>query len=307
MAQRRAFDRYYAKPQSCDEIARIAETLLVRGQCVDVLPTPIERLFEIARVEELVLPAPDERGFLTRLQSEAQQAFKIMVQKVRGAADLRRRVVYITPNDSKPRTQFVRGHELGHQVLPWHTINGGYVDDNTTLSQAVREVFEAEANLFSSEINFQGRYFLPRARDYRPSFSSVFELARLHGASYHATFWRFVEGQDSPTAGLIFYPSDIWDSRTQLPIFRLWKVVRSPSFERRFGCIQFDDVLHGDHPWIAGFVNRSVAESTMNLVTERSKTTFMWESWWNCYALFVMLRKRPTFHFVGQVLTSNKN
>lgn len=307
MAHRGMLDTNYARPESSDEIARIAEVLLVRGHCIDVLPTPLERLFEISRIEELTLPAPEERSFFAQLQRDTQAAIRTWMQKIRGVADLRQRVVYIAPDHSRPRRHFVRGHELGHQVLPWHRVKGGYVDDNSTLKPQVKILFEAEASLFSSEIIFQGRHFVPRARDYRASFSSIFHLSGMHGASNHATFWRFVEEQDEPVAGLAFYPSDMWDPHAQRPIFHLWKIVSSTPFKRRFGAMAFDYRLPPDHPWLEGLTQGGVAEGTMAISCDGSSSIFLWESWWNNYALLVMLRKRPVLHFVGQALASDKN
>src|ERR1700683_4333936 len=121
------------RPESHDEISRLVRRLLIKANALDVLPTPIERLFEVARIQQIEdLPEPDS-SFLESLGERGLNAFFVAKQKIRGMADLRQRVVYIPKNDKKPRILFAQGHELGHQCMTWHNIEPAYQDDDHSL------------------------------------------------------------------------------------------------------------------------------------------------------------------------------
>lgn len=190
---------FHVRPDSEHEIVHLAQKTLLRADCIDILPTPLAILYEQARVKTYDLPAVDEMPSL-RLAAGARDLLRTALQKIRGIADLRRRAVYLPQGDRNHRRNFAKGHELGHQVIPWHKIGRDCVDTDATLSPDVREIFEAKANLFSSEIIFQGKHFRRRALDYKPTLDAVFLLADQHGASRQATLWKFTEEQDFPVA-----------------------------------------------------------------------------------------------------------
>src|SRR5688572_10049881 len=176
--------KLYVRPDSELDVAEKARILLVRSECLGVLPTPIDRLFEVAKVSEVEL----DRSEMLSLWSGFSESAKRLVtgamgiiSQIRGAADLRKRVIFMPRDDSKPRILFARAHELGHLVLPWHHLNEDYLDSDKTLSPRVNHRFEMEANLFAAETFFQGRRFRDMARDYRPDFGSAVELAKVHG------------------------------------------------------------------------------------------------------------------------------
>src|SRR5436853_2052499 len=185
--------KLYIRPQSEAEVAHKANGLLIRGDCVGVLPTPVEQLYDVAKVKEVKLDRSEAASIWSRFSERARRLVMGAMNQVRGAADLKKRVVFVPQDDTKPRLLFARAHELGHQVLDWHYLNSDYLDSNRMLSPYWKDQFEVEANLFAAETMFQGRRFQDMARQYRPEFASIFELARRHGASRHATFWRFVE------------------------------------------------------------------------------------------------------------------
>ena len=186
------------RPESEPRLSEFAQKLLRRADATGVLPTPLDRLFEIAKVTNIA-ELPDE-SFLRTLSDKAKGIFKSAKQKLRGIADLRQRATYI-PRDSNPaRERFVRAHELGHQVIPWHDIDPTYLDNSESLSPDAKATFEQEANFFGAEIIFQGPGFRTLARDYQPSFDAVFVLSDQHAASKQSTAWRFVEEQDEAVA-----------------------------------------------------------------------------------------------------------
>lgn len=278
---------FHVRPDSEHEIVQLAQKTLLRANCIDVLPTPLDVLYERARVKAVDLPPPDEMPTL-RLADGARNLLRSALQKIRGIADLRNRAVYLPQGDNNHRRYFAKGHELGHQLIPWHKIGRDCIDTDATLSPTVRKTFEAEANLFSSEIIFQGKHFRRRARDYKPTFDAVFLLADQHGASRQATIWKFTEEQDCPVACFFYYPQEHSDA------LRLWRTVRSPSFQTKFCDLDIPPSLLTNHPWAAAREFRELLEGDISLARSTGrKIRFVWHAWWNEYALVVLIRTRP--------------
>lgn len=277
---------FHVRPDSEHEIVQLAQKTLLRADCIGVLPTPLGVLYEQARVKSFDLPPVDEMLPL-RLAVGARDLLQSGLQKIRGIADLRRRAVYLPHGDTNHRRTFAKGHELGHQLIPWHQVGQDCVDTNATLSPDVEETFEAEASLFSSEVIFQGKYFRRLARDYKPTLDAVFLLADQHCASRQATLWKFTEEQDFPVACLFYYPMRYSDD------LKLWKTVRSPSFRSKLCDIDIPPLLPANHPWAAAREFRELFEGDISLAkSNKRKVNFLWHSWWNKYALVVLIRTR---------------
>jgi len=296
--------KLYVPPDSGREIRERARALLVRGDCLGILPTPIEHLYKVAKIEEVELDQQEMGPIWERFSQTARNMVTGLLNRVRGAADLKKRVVFMPQNDTASRIRFARAHELGHQELPWHYLNHEYLDDNQTLSPRIAGKFEVEANLFAAEALFQGERFRELAEQHRPEFASIFELARMHGSSRHATFWRFVEMHDEPVAGLVYYParSDSSSESIQADLI-LQNVVRSTRFSDRFGQLTFEGRLGFQHEWVQARLSSS--EPSMGEVpfmVNGAIELFLWEAFWNGYCLLVLVRRRPALRFVGGLM-----
>lgn len=295
--------KWHVRPDSGQEIVDRARILLVRADSLGVLPTPIHRLYDFAKVGEIELNREEASSFLSKFTQRAKDAILGIINQVRGAADLKKRVVFVPQGDTKPRILFARAHELGHQVLPWHNLNEDYLDSQQTLSPSIKNRFEIEANLFAAEVIFQGARFQQMARQYRPDFVSVMDLARRHGASKQATFWHFVEVHDEAVAGMTFYPIDKESGPQGLQTgLVMYKFVRSAAFARRYGSITFDARLGIQHEWAqACFAARQSISGEMFLPVDGRDEAFLWEAFWNRHALMVMVRRRPILHSISHI------
>ncbi len=293
--------RIIVRPESEPRISDLVEKLIRKADAEGVLPTPIDRLFEIAKItniEEL----PDQ-AFLETLSEQTKGFFRSAMQKLRGIADLREKTTYI-PRDQNPgRELFVKAHELGHQVMPWHAIDTAYLDDNELLSPGGKILFEQEANLFGAETIFQGNRFRALARDFQPNFSAIFHLAEQHGASRQSTAWRFVEEQDEAVALLPYYPTSAIDEHGNR-VLSLWRSVGSLSFNQRFANIDLPAVVRTGHPWVAARDVEDPCSGNETLLVDGQSVAFEWHSWWNTYTLFVLLRRKPRLSAVGSWLKS---
>ena len=281
------------RPESADVVSEYARRVLRAADAIGQLPTPIDDLLAAAEIGNLKIDEEVKQSFSARLIGAARQEFDSMWQKIRGIADLRERVTYVDENTTQPRIRFAKGHELGHEVLPWHHLNPGRFDDEKSLTWEAEEIFDTEANFFSAEVIFQGNNFTPLVRDYTVSFDSIFHLADMHEASRHATAWRYVEEQDESVA-LVTY----WPSKFNSEILRRGKVVASPNFLRKFSDIDLPHQLDPGHDWTTTHASDPMHGDTISLTCGKAAFRFEWEAWWNGYGLLVMLRRKPKLHFV---------
>lgn len=287
------------RPESEPKLCGLAERLVKEADAVGLLPTPLERLFEIAKVTNID-ELPDESFFRT-LPEKTKSFFKSAMQKIRGIADLRERATYVPRDSNTSRERFAKAHELGHQVIPWHEIDPAYLDDAESLGADAKLIFEQEASFFGAEVIFQGRRFRTRSRDYQPNFEAIFELSDQHGASKQATAWRFVEEQDEAVALLQYYPSYALDEEGNT-VLNIWRSIGSPSFIKKYCNTDAPRQLRTGHSWTAARDIGRVCDGTEKLSVDGIETAFQWHAWWNGYALLVLLRHKPRLSIVGQVL-----
>lgn len=291
--------RMGARPESQPKVSDLVEKLLRESDAAGVLPTPLERLFEVTKVTKIT-DLPDAR-FLEALSQKTRGAFKTLMQKLRGIADLRERATYVPRDPNARRERFAQGHELGHQVIPWHNVDAAYLDDAETLSPDAKAIFEREANFFSAEVIFQGPRFRALARDYQSSFQAVFSLADLHNASRQATSWRFVEEQDEEVALVQYYPGNSIDEHGNRA-WNLWLTIASPAFSRRYFGIEIPNHVRAGNPWLAARDLEQICDGIEILNVSGSPTSFQWQAWWNGRALLVFLRRRPRLSVVSGIL-----
>ncbi len=290
--------------ESAPEIIKIADRALRAAGAKGKLPTPVEDLILAAKIIEDKDTEGTVRRFLSSLNESSRSLFRSTLQKVRGIADLRERAVYV-PADTAPRQRFAKGHELGHQVIPWHRIGADrvpafYKDNDYTLSPLVKDLFDIEANFFSSEIIFQGKRFGERVRDYKPSFDAVFMLSDLHGASRQATLRRFVEEQDEVLASISYLPSH-YDRADGFAVLRAPRLIGSLGFNRKYACISLPIQLLPDHPWAEARNSQELCSGEIDLDCNGPSVRFEWQAWWNNYALLVLLRCRPSLSIVSRI------
>jgi len=299
--------KLYVRPDSELEIVEKAQTLLVRAECLGTLPTPIDRLFETAKISEVELDRSEMLSLWTRFSAGAKRMVSGamgIINQIRGAADLRRRVVFMPRDDSRARVFFARAHELGHLALPWHKLNEDYLDSDKTLSHRINERFEIEANLFAAETVFQGARFKEMARQYSPDFASNLELANRHGTSLQATFWRFAEVHDEALAGVTYYPAKKGATAEAVQAgFVIYKFVRSTAFAKRFGSMTVPGRLDAGHEWAtARFARQQPMLGEIPLQFEGRAEPFLWEAFWNGYCLMVLVRRKPVLHSLARLI-----
>ena len=287
------------RPESEPKLSELSRKLIREADAAGILPTPLERLLEVAKVKNID-ELPDET-FLQTLSGKAKGIFIAAKQKLRGIADIREKATYVPKDPNTGRERFAKAHELGHQVIPWHEIDPAYLDDDESLGPSAKGIFEQEANFFGAETIFQGKNFRILARDYQPSFDAIFTLADRHGASKQSTAWRFVEEQDEALALLQYYPGNAIDEHGN-SVLTIWRSVGSPEFTRRFPKLDVPRVIRTGDPWVAARDLNRLCDGNENLLVDGHGVAFQWIAWWNSYTLFVLLRRKPMLSLVGGIL-----
>jgi len=199
----------------------ISESALRRADVLGVIPTPLEEVARTAGVRDIVdiSQLPDD------IVAKKPSAWRRIV----GAYLFREAVQFIDRSQSDCRERFTIGHETGHKIVPWH--GPSYkIDDEDGLFREARIQLEAEANLVSSYLIFQGMGFMREALAYEVSIETPLFLADRYGASRHAAIHYYAEHHPDPIAVAIVgrYPG----LSRRVPV---WNVVASPAFFPNFG------------------------------------------------------------------------
>ncbi len=103
-----------------------------------------------------------------------------------------RKRILIDKEVPEKKHRWIEGHEIGHDVLPWHqTVMFG--DDDQTITPACHAAIEAEANFAAGQLLFLRNRFIEQARSLPMEFRSVQNLNRVFGNTMSTTLWRYVE------------------------------------------------------------------------------------------------------------------
>lgn len=212
------------------EIGRLTERLLRRADVSGRLPTPVD---DIVAAADLKQPSESllTESAISDVPRHLQAAMRKLRFRVEAVLDRHAREVHVSPDiQHEGRRRFKQVHEVAHDILPWQR-EMGYADDNMTLSWTTRVLFEQEANQGGAELLFQRELFANMASDYKIGFGAVIDLADRFGASYHATFRRYVETHKHPMAGLVLDSSPC----QREPIgYRRREAVNSPAWAERY-------------------------------------------------------------------------
>lgn len=304
MKVRSLSDSIVLRPDSHTAIRSEAKKLLKRARAVGIHPTPIDALLRASKVEEFDQVEEAKKSFIKGAPAAMADALDRAWGKLRGFADLKKRAIYVTPDDSRPRVAWTKLHELGHQMLPWQAAIPRFEDDDVSLSDECEETFDHEANCFAAELLFQGDYFLDLANEYRPEFNSVFALSKQFGASNHATARRFADQCDEPVALVSYYPSRFVreDGTRSMRLGRGHSA--SQAFLKKHPSLKLPSELPSDHPWLSAIREGAPAGGRDGFdCGDGTESTLIWEAWWNHYNLLVLLRKPPALDLLGRMFT----
>ncbi len=213
-------------------VQRHADRLLREASAIGRYPTPIDDLLVAAKLtvvdDELL-----NDGILQQFAKKAKAGLatiKSALSKVLGLFEANDRLVLIDRNAPKPRVPFIKLHEAGHGTLPHQSKVFQLIHDcEKTLDHEIADLFEREANVFASEVLFQGEAFSAEAQDHSFGIKVPIALAKKFGASNYSTFRRYVITNHTACCVVVLEPAER-DLKGNL-VFPVRRVVMSKSFK----------------------------------------------------------------------------
>ena len=209
--------------------------LLREASAIGRFPTPIDDLMAAAKltvVDDEVL----NEGFLRAVHQESQgdrRHRQISVEQGAGLFEANDRFVLIDKNAPKPRVPFIKLHEAGHGTMPHQSKLYKIMHDcKKTLEPDIADLFEREANVFASEVLFQGDAFSQEAHAQSFGIKVPIKLAKKFGGSNYATFRRYVI--TNPNACCVVILEPVLDTADGSLSAEVRRVVMSKSFEKIF-------------------------------------------------------------------------
>jgi hypothetical protein len=230
-------------------VLRHADQLLRDASAIGRFPTPIDDIMAAAKltvVDDEVL----SDGFLENFIKKAKATvatIKSALSKVLGLFEANDRFVVIDKNAPKPRVPFIKLHEAGHGTMPHQSKLYKIMHDcEKTLEPDIADLFEREANVFASEVLFQGEAFSQEAHAQSFGIKVPMSLARKYGGSNYATFRRYVISNPHACCVVILEPP-VYATDGSLTA-EVRRVVVSKSFQTIFDAKVLTSTVTDDHP-----------------------------------------------------------
>lgn len=208
-------------PFSRRQIAGLVEAAIVKAGVEGVFPTPLDEVARAAGVSEVLN--------IAELPDDLRVAKPSVLRRILGAYLFRSNTAFVDLNQPRGRQRFIKAHETGHKLIPWHGPSY-HLDDEPRLFRDTEEQLEREANFAAALAIFQGGRFHERALDYENSVKTPILLADEFGASLHATIRFYVEHHPEPLGLAVAGRYSRADGT--VPVFT---AVESRSFRERFG------------------------------------------------------------------------
>jgi hypothetical protein len=267
------------------QILHIVEKRLLKADVAGVFPTPLDRVAQVVGIEEIID------------LSDMPEAMKVKKPKalirVLGAYVFRARTAFVDLSQPSGRVRFIKAHETGHRIIPWHE-ESYYFDDEKRLFRNTEELLELEANLAAAHLIFQGPRFFEKALDFERSLNTPIAIADDFGASLHATIRYYIEHHPDPVAGII-----AGRYRQTNGVVPIWISIESPNFRSVYG--RLTDHLSGGQLRLsegnavsevarAARLDSDVQADHMTLTAENGVSRkFNVEAFFNQRCLFVMV------------------
>jgi Zn-dependent peptidase ImmA (M78 family) len=268
------------------DIDKISHEILKQSGAYDIFPTPIDKIMQyselnIAKDINLSNLSPDILGLLS-------STFKNVLDKIRGILDREKKLIYLDLNQSAFRQNFVKLHEVGHEVLSWQKETLKYLDDDATLDIDVREAFEAEANYFASATLFQQERFLHEMNKLPLGMQTSFQLSKNFGASIHATLRRYIEYTTSRCALLIL---ENFTKNGFAPTCEVRNYFQSANFTKSFGLLNWCSKLDSNCPFVQDyyFKRRYKQDGIITILNKNGSSKFQYHFFNNTYNCFILI------------------
>ncbi|HKC63264.1 MAG TPA: ImmA/IrrE family metallo-endopeptidase [Pyrinomonadaceae bacterium] len=236
-------------PHQLVTVRRHADRLLHEAAALGRFPTPIDDLMAAAKltvVDDEIL----NEGFLQQIMKKAKAGLatvKSALSKVLGLFDADERLVVLDKEVPIPRVPFIKLHEAGHGTLPHQSRIYKFIHDcKKTLDADMTDLFEREANVFASEVLFQGDIFSQEANDRNFGIKVPIALAKQFGASNYSTFRRYVT-TNSQACCVVVLEQIVLDGEGGFTA-NVRRIVTSRSFHAIYDSVSLFSVITASHP-----------------------------------------------------------
>ncbi len=220
------------------EIKQHVDRALKESGAGGVFPTPVGRIIEAAKLSIDQTVSLDDVFFSKLYRAGAK--IRRAVSKVLGLLDVKARRIYLDRTVHKSRQAFVALHETGHETLPWQRDTYAFLEDSEeSLDLDLKDQFEREANVFASEVLFQGDRFRTEAERLPFQLESAIALSKQFGASLYSTLRKYASTSRHPCVLIVYEtPAYLIGSGYGAPLRR---VIPSPAFVEQHGDVKWPE------------------------------------------------------------------
>lgn len=196
-------------PSQRARVRKEAERALREAGVLGVFPTPVNRIMEVARVQEVQGEVLGD-SLINRLRTKAGSALKRALSKVLGLFYASEGLIFIDQALHVMKKRFVRLHESAHGFLPWQRPMYAVVEDcEKSLDAESADAFDREANVFASEVLFQLDTFSEMAASESVSIWVPVKLSTKFEASIYSSIRQYVSKNHRPCAVLVLNKPEI--------------------------------------------------------------------------------------------------
>jgi len=236
-------------PAQLKTVHRHADHLLRQASALGRFPTPVSDLMSAAKLTVVDDEVLNER-FLRQLMKRARaglETIKSALGKVLGLFDAGERLVVLDSEIPAPRLPFIKLHETAHGTLPHQSSAYKFMHDcEKTLDPEIKDLFEREANVFASEVLFQGDVFSKEAREQPFGIKVPIGLAKKFGASNYSSFRRYVTTSGDACCVVVLDPTS-FDCLENL-CANVRRIIASKSFDKIYDCASLCSPVIPSHP-----------------------------------------------------------
>jgi Zn-dependent peptidase ImmA (M78 family) len=231
-------------------VQKHADRLLREASAIGRFPTPVDDLLEAAKlvlVDDEVLNENVLRQFMRKAKA-GFATLKSALSKVLGLYEATDRLIVIDRDAPDARVPFIKLHEAGHGTLPHQSQVYKLIHDcEKTLDADIADLFEREANVFASEVMFQGAGFSEEAHGQGFSIRIPMALSKKYGASNYSTFRRYTT-TNPHVCCVVVLEKPICGEDGEFSHALVRRVVASKSFEKVYDCIPLGKTVTAAHP-----------------------------------------------------------
>ena len=296
-------------PTQYRQVRYEAERALLESGAKGVLPTPMDAIMAAANVTEVKEDVLNPQ-FIAQLRREAGKVGDVLkraLSKVLGIFHAPSGLVFLDQTLMKVKKRFVGFHESGHGFMPWQRAMYSHIEDSeASLEASAAELFDREANVFASEVMFQGDTFQNLANDCKFGIFTPVNLAKKFGASTYSAIRQYVSKNHRSCAVVVLNMPEYAEEVGFVATLR--RSVQSTSFTNAFGENRWASSFTPDDP-LGTIVplkgNRASRPRTITLEDmNHEPTQCIAEAFTNTYQVFILIHAVKTLTETKIILNS---